>query len=83
MPTTVLSHLALKLSTHPENLATEALGYILSSSPEARSALATIVQHIGFVPSPNISYKTLRSIKNGTRPDLIGVTTAGIAEIYV
>ena len=83
MPTTVLSHLALKLSTHPENLATEALGYILSSSPEARSALATIVQLIGFVPSSNIIYKTQRSMKNGTRPDLIGVTTAGIAEIYV
>ena len=83
MPTTVLSHLALKLSTHPENLATEALGYVLSSSPGAQSALAKLVQQLGFFPSSKLSYKTQKSNEDGKRPDLIGSTPKGIAEVYI
>lgn len=83
MPSTVLSHLAFKLASHPENLATEALGYILSSSPGAQSSLATLFKQIGFVPSSNFSYVTQQSTHDGNRPDLVGITLAGIAEVYI
>ena len=83
MPSTVLSHLAFKLAPHPENLATEALGYILSSSSGAQSALATLVKQFGFVPSSNLSYVTQQSTHDGKRPDLVGSTLAGIAEIVI
>ncbi len=74
MTETVLSHLALKLATHPENIATEALGFILSSSAEARSALASLVQKLGFSCPEGMSYQTQASNDDGSRPDLVGMT---------
>lgn len=44
---TLLGHLTLRFATHPENLATEALAYILRRSRAARQRLAGIVRSMG------------------------------------
>ena len=74
MTETVLSHLALKLATHPENIATEALGFILRTSAEARSAMASLVRQLGFDCPEGVNYQTQASNDDGSRPDLVGVT---------
>lgn len=69
---TLLAHLALKLAHQPENIAVEALGHILSTSPAAVRALEDVLQTGGAEVGKIASVKTQASGEGGTRPDLAG-----------
>lgn len=64
---TMLSHLALRLTSRTEDLAVEALGYILNSSESAKGALAELV---GVDSAILDRVQTQVVIENG-RPDLV------------
>lgn len=83
MADTVLSHIAMKLGSHPENLATEALWFILNGSAQARAALADTVRRLGYDCSESLSYATQQSEADGSRPDLVGTTPAGERVLYI
>ena len=46
-PNTVFGHLAFQFATHPENLATEALSFVLRTSPAASRAFTEFLRPIG------------------------------------
>ena len=69
---TLLAHLTLKLASHPENIAVEALGHILSTSPAAVRALEDVLQTGGAEVGEIAWVKTQASGEAGTRPDLAG-----------
>ena len=47
MATSLFAHLALQFGTQPENLATEALGYVLQNSEAARAAVRDLLLGLG------------------------------------
>ena len=67
---TLLAHLALKLANHPENIAVEALGHILSTSPAAVRALEDMLRTGGAEIGEIAWVKTQASGEEGTQPDL-------------
>lgn len=70
---TLLAHVALRFSSHPENLATECLEYILSRSLAARRALGNFSAHNFGIALPDIaSYRSQASGADGSIPDLVG-----------
>lgn len=83
MPDTVLSHLALRFAEHPENLATEALGFILGRSHEARTALAALARQIGFDCPNDLVYQAQVSGDSGARPDLVGTGSDGLVRVVL
>jgi hypothetical protein len=80
---TVLSHLAFRFTTHPENLATEALAFILNRSQSARAALTTIIRKFDFPCDEHHRFETQGSNDGGSRPDIVGKTQDGTPEIVV
>ncbi len=73
----VLSHLALRFSSHPENLATEALAYILQRSAPARTGLNRLIETITAKNLNLERYETQSSHKDLSRPDLCGMDAEG------
>ena len=71
---TLLAHLALqkKFSDKYENIAVEALGHILSTSPVAVRALEDMLQTGGAEIGEIAWVKTQASGEEGTQPDLAG-----------
>ena len=69
---TLLAHLALKLASHPENIAVEALGHILSTSPAAVRALEDVLQTGGSEVGKIAQVRTQDSDEEGGIPDLAG-----------
>lgn len=69
---TLLAKLTPKFGPHPENIAVEALGHILSTSPAAVHALEDVLQTGGAAIGRITSVKTQASGEGGTRPDLAG-----------
>ncbi len=55
---TVFGHLALRFGAHPENLATEALGFILRNSPAASRAFVALTRQIGINDLTSLDFKT-------------------------
>lgn len=81
--TSVLAFLAGRFATHPENLATEALSFILSSSASARRALLDLCRQLGHQGVDDLSFKTQSSNDDGSRPDLIGRAVDGNEPIII
>lgn len=80
---TLFGHLALTFGAHPENLATEALHYVLSMSPQARAALVDACSILtGDLPS-ELVYRTQVLEPDGAIPDLIGFDGTGAARLVV
>ena len=76
---TLLAHLAWKLpalSSHQEDIAVEALEYILKSDP-ARRALEGLVRHGGADIGPIARMETQVVGEDKARPDLVGVDGKG------
>ena len=74
MNNNLLGHLALKLGTHQELWATEALHYILGSSLAARQAFLEYVNEHTRVRLPeDLSFRTQEVATDGSIPDLVGV----------
>lgn len=67
---TVLARLSWKFSHHPETVATEALGHILSESAAAREALRDFLRSRGADVGPVIRARTEVAVEDGGRPDL-------------
>ena len=81
--TSLLGHLAPRFTVHPENLATEALCFILRQSTAARNAL---VQHLRFAGTDlpqQLVFRTQVTGEDGAIPDLEGVDGQGRAVLVV
>ena len=72
MADTLLAHLAWKLSSHHEDIAVEALGYILKSE-SARRAATDMLEKYGAKVAPIERFKTQVTQKDRARPDLVGL----------
>ncbi len=79
----VLSHLALRFSSHPENLATEALAYILQRSASARTGLNRIVQTLSGKDLALERFETQSSHEDLSRPDLCGLDADGNRSLLI
>ena len=72
MTDTLLAHLAWKLSSRHEDIAVEALGYILKSESARRVASKMLELH-GATVIPIVRFETQLSQEDRTRPDLVGL----------
>ena len=70
-------HLAFNFSKSPEDLASEALCYILAQSNPARAAFIRFVQQAQPLLPDDIQFSTQESGEQGERPDLAGVDVEG------
>lgn len=78
---TVFSHIVQKrLSQENENVATEALNYILRSSEAARGGMLKILHAVAAVP--DLRFRTQESEGN-SRPDMCGCDDDGKARVYI
>lgn len=80
---TLLAHLALKMASHPENIAVEALGHILSTSPAAVRALEDILRTGGAEVGKIAQIQTQDSDEEGGRPDLAGRDADGTKRMLI
>jgi hypothetical protein len=83
MTSSVLAFLATRFATHPENLATEALNFILANSSNARHALLDICQRLGHVEKGDLVFTAQVTNGNGSRPDLVGRAIDGSSPIVI
>lgn len=75
-PPGMFAFLVPKLSVHPENVATAALQYVLSTSPAAARALEDYLQRVTALPT-GLHYDTQSPGEDGSIPDLIGTAADG------
>jgi hypothetical protein len=81
---TVLSHLALHFASHPENIATEALAFILNRSVAARLALTALARRSFDCPCvEELKFNTQVANDDGGRPDLVGTAPDGTRRMFV
>ena len=80
---TLLAHLALKLAPHPENIAVEALGHILSTSPAAIRALEDVLRNGSAEIGEIVRVQTQSSNEEGSRPDLAGLAADGTKRLLI
>lgn len=79
----LFGHLALRFGSHPENLATEALGYLLMKSTAARRGfLASLGSKVPRL-SEDLAFQTQCSDPELGRPDLAGNDEAGHLRVLV
>ncbi len=84
MTDTLIGHLALKFHAHPENLATEGLGFLLKRSPEARKVLRDLLAGRGVSVPEGLLYDTQATdSEDGSRPDLVGCDNDGHARVVL
>lgn len=76
MLSTLFGHLATRLG-EPENLATEALGYILRKSLTCRQALGDLLTHNGMSMDGNLLYRNQASGQDQGVPDVVGLDGVG------
>lgn len=68
---TLLAHLSAQFGSHPELVATESLGHILSNSVPARQGLSSILQACGLDIGELAQVETEVTGDEGERPDLV------------
>jgi hypothetical protein len=74
---TLFSHLADRFVTQREDLATEALLYLLKRSEVAKQTLVQALDAVGVEAPAKISFRTQASGADGARPDLVGEDESG------
>jgi hypothetical protein len=67
---TVFGHLALQFASHPENLATEALAFILKNSITASRAFSDLIRLAGVDCPANLHYETQQVGLEQSIPDM-------------
>ena len=79
---TVFSHIVQKrLSQESENIATEALAFILQSSEAAQGGMMKLLR--GIVPDlPNLWFRT-QQMQGNSRPDMWGLDETASAHVFV
>jgi hypothetical protein len=70
----LLAHVAPRLTTQFENLATESLLYLLQRYGEARGAFVDLASTVGFVGPRDLTFDTQVHMEYGSIPDLVGAT---------
>ena len=80
---TLLAHVAARFGTGQEDLATEALNYILNSSSVARMAFVRFLSPAGLSSETRLTFRTQASGVDGDRPDLIGTNESGEETLIV
>jgi hypothetical protein len=80
---TLFAHLALGFSRHPENLATEALGYMLQSSPTAARALEARLRSLASPIPSDLQWRTQVGGNDDARPDLVGNDSGGVPRVII
>lgn len=78
----LFAHLVAKFATHPENLATEALAYVLNESPAASGAMTQFVRAAANVQQP-VEWRTQLSTDEEGTPDIVGVNSSGAPLVIV
>jgi len=73
----LFGHLALRFGTHPEDLATEGLAYVLGASPVARAALLRFLRPASSTLPRDLRFATQVSGQEAERPDLVGSDEQG------
>ncbi len=74
---TLLARLAPRFSDQTENVAVEALGYVLSGSEPARRALTNVIRQSGASIGQIVAVRTQATGENLARPDLAGFDEHG------
>ena len=80
---TIFAHIAQWLTDRIEDVAVEALGYVLSQSPAARSALADVLRVGGIDVGPIDRVEAQESGDEGEIPDLSGYDEDGIKRVLI
>lgn len=83
MTSTLFGHLAIRFATHPENLATEAMGYVLRESSVARDALQALLAHSGMPITGALSYQNQLVGEDQGQPDIVGMDEAGAQRLVI
>ena len=79
---TLVAHLGLN-HAHPENVAVEALGFILRRSPAARDALGGLLRDGRWEVGPLERVETQRTDDEGGRPDLAVLDPGGRPRVLI
>jgi hypothetical protein len=79
----LFGHLASRFSTHPENLATEAVAFIVNRSPAMREALTRLVGRTSIELPPLTRFLSQAGDDKGNIPDLIGLDTMGVERLFI
>lgn len=83
MSDSLFAHLALAFTSHPETLATAALGYVLNRSHAARAAIRSLLAQSGIEVSENVTWATEVSGPDSARPDLVALDAEGGQPIVI
>lgn len=79
----LFAHLALRFGSHPENLATEALAYLLASSPAARRGfVSSLGSELAAELSTDLVFRSQVG-QDDARPDLQGVDGTGTVRLLL
>jgi hypothetical protein len=79
----LFGHLASRFSTSQENLATEALAFIVNRSEALREALRRLVGRTGIELPPLARFRSQAGDEQGNIPDLIGLDATGAERLLV
>lgn len=74
---TLLAALTLRLHSHPENIATEALLHILQTHQSAAEALESLLHHAGLPDLGPLFFQTQVHGEKDSIPDLVGANSVG------
>lgn len=80
---TLLAHLVRRFSTHPENLASEALAEILNQSPTAAEVVGDLFTLLGLPRPETLSFYCQAGGEDLARPDVIGQDNLGAEQLIV
>ena len=79
----LFGHLVSRFSTHPENLATEALAFIVNRSATMREELKNLFGRTGIELPPLARFRSQASDEQGNIPDLVGLDTMGAERLFI
>jgi hypothetical protein len=79
----LFGHLASRFSTHPENLATEAVAFIVDRSAAMREALRRLAGRTTIELPPLTSFRSQAGDGQGNIPDLVGVDATGAERLFI
>lgn len=79
----LLGELAVSFAPHPENIATEALRYILVRHEAAWSALRRLLDTAAVDLPESLHFRTQAWAQDGTTPDLVGSDHDGVDRLLV
>jgi len=84
MKKSLFGEVALRLSSHPENVATESLCYILREYTSASESFRSFINSSGINLPDSLTFQTqVSKAEDGTIPDLVGVDSAGVEVLLI